>query len=289
MDGVSNAWVTSVSVTAAELASFCLERRLALGSLDVDAITEWADRYGVRPGASRPGSERWWRQVHLWRADPWCGLPAAAQAGSRRWLAEHPGPQQRPQRRPRRERPGQLTLFNMTINQAHGQGPAEEPAAARSTTITEEVSDMDARTYLGGSYLKAAHVARAMRVTIAGVSEELVGAEKERKLVVYFEEIADRPLGLNSTNLERLIDLFGEDTEGWVGQVVELRRETCDFRGERVPCLRVHPASHAEEHRSGAGPRQGATPVGSRVTRPVQHREMSLPEPPPGVGENAPF
>ena len=75
-------------------------------------------------------------------------------------------------------------------------------------------------------------------VTIAKVGFSEVGEEKVEKGVVFFEEFT-RGMVLNRTNLKRIIDHHGNDTDAWVGKKITLYPSETDFGGRTVPCIRV--------------------------------------------------
>lgn len=75
-------------------------------------------------------------------------------------------------------------------------------------------------------------------VTIKGTDIKAVGAEKERRGVLYFAEF-DRGLVLNKVNSRTIAGLYGPDTEQWVGKKIELYRSETSFQGKTVPCIRV--------------------------------------------------
>lgn len=126
----------------------------------------------------------------------------------------------------------------------------------------------DARRFCGGRYLKAAHIDRPVLVTIADISEEEVGEDKERKLVVYFREFDNKGLALNTTNAEMLIDLFGPETDDWRGKALTLYSTPVQFAGKTVQGLRLR----------SAAPQQGQS----------RHRTVRYEEGPPEEG-GSPF
>lgn len=77
----------------------------------------------------------------------------------------------------------------------------------------------------------------------------------ERKPVVYFEG-ADKGLILNKTNCNAIIDLYGSDSDKWIGQEVILFPTQTDFQGRQVECIRVRlrkPAPAVPQEPSGSG------------------------------------
>jgi len=88
-------------------------------------------------------------------------------------------------------------------------------------------------------FFKADDVTNPVILTIAAVSQEVMGEGQEEKPVVYFED-HQKCLALNKTNAERIANLVGSDTvEDWYGAKVELFRDTVMFHGARTPCVRV--------------------------------------------------
>ena len=73
-------------------------------------------------------------------------------------------------------------------------------------------------------------------VTFEGVDHD--DGSSEQRPVVHFEE-TKKGLILNRTNANALQELFGDETDNWLGKKIKLIRSTTDFRGKRVPCLRM--------------------------------------------------
>lgn len=91
-------------------------------------------------------------------------------------------------------------------------------------------------------YLRAKEVEEPQVVTIASVEVEEVGMgeDKEEKLVLYTKEI-DRGVVLGAKAvLTTLTDLFGEDTDDWIGRKIELFYDpNVLFKSKPVGGLRV--------------------------------------------------
>ena len=62
------------------------------------------------------------------------------------------------------------------------------------------------------------------------------------------------PLGLNNTNLKKLVELFGRDTREWIGQRVTLQVEPVAFGGKVVNGIRI--AEAETTRRRKASPRK---------------------------------
>lgn len=92
--------------------------------------------------------------------------------------------------------------------------------------------------------LKAQDVTDAggeMELTIFNVEiKEFDGdsGAKERKPIVVFSE-GDKRMVLNKTNANRLSEMFGDDTDGWINKKIILHVEQTDFQGKSVPSVRV--------------------------------------------------
>lgn len=98
---------------------------------------------------------------------------------------------------------------------------------------------MKLSNYAMGSFFNAEALEEEPFVgTVAKVSEEEVGPEKELKIVVEFDE-APTKLSLNKTNLRTLIGELGNESEDWIGKKVELYRDSTMMSGKKVACVRV--------------------------------------------------
>lgn len=77
-------------------------------------------------------------------------------------------------------------------------------------------------------------------VTITHVDKKKVGPEQVLKGRVHFKEF-DRPLVINKTNKDRIVDWFGNDCDKWKDQTITLYPSETDFQGKVVDCIRVRP------------------------------------------------
>lgn len=87
-------------------------------------------------------------------------------------------------------------------------------------------------------HLEAADIEEPRTVTIREVGFSEVGEEKATKGVIYFAEFT-RGMVLNRTNLRRIIDQLGNETDTWKGRQITLYASETDFGGRTVPCIRV--------------------------------------------------
>jgi hypothetical protein len=104
-----------------------------------------------------------------------------------------------------------------------------------------------ASNYDRGRYFKAADLTAEKKLKIKTATEELIGAEKEKKLVIWFTN-DERGLVLNKTTNRVLRGAFGDVCDNWSGKIIVAFPTTDDFRGQMVPVLRVRiPSKKAPE------------------------------------------
>jgi hypothetical protein len=75
-------------------------------------------------------------------------------------------------------------------------------------------------------------------VVIAGIKVEKVGSDDEQRPVVYFQGM-NKGMVLNRTNARRIEQLYGGETDAWLGRPITIYPSETDFAGETVPCIRV--------------------------------------------------
>jgi hypothetical protein len=95
-----------------------------------------------------------------------------------------------------------------------------------------------ASSYDKSRFLKADDFDGERKFRIKDVTEETVGADKEKKLVAWFTN-DDRGLVLNKTNNRILRGAFGDDVAGWTAKIIIVFSLMVDMRGKMVPGLRV--------------------------------------------------
>lgn len=78
-----------------------------------------------------------------------------------------------------------------------------------------------------------------MIVTFQGVSMEVFEGEKNPKAICHFAEF-DKGMLLNKTNKNTIVDVLGTpETNVWIGQRITIYPTECDYKGDRVACIRV--------------------------------------------------
>lgn len=87
----------------------------------------------------------------------------------------------------------------------------------------------------------------------------------ERKLALGFQEL-DKSLLLNMTNARTIGDLYGGDTDGWVGRQVMLFTMPVDYQGKKVQAIRVRAPAQQQ------GMPQRATVAQNSPQRPLNQQ-----------------
>lgn len=107
------------------------------------------------------------------------------------------------------------------------------------------------------NYLKADDLqGRKPSVVIADARMELLG--KDQKLILYFQN-KDKGMVCNKTNAGRISDMYGDDTDEWIGKEIILTSEFVEFQGKTTKGLRVQPPARAAASYA-APPRPRTTP-----------------------------
>lgn len=86
-----------------------------------------------------------------------------------------------------------------------------------------------------------------------------------RKLFIMFDEL-DKGLVLNKTNADMIGDLYGKDTDGWIGQQIMLFTAPVDYQGKKVQAIRVRAPAPVQH----PGRQQFNSPLTS-PQRPLNH------------------
>lgn len=88
-------------------------------------------------------------------------------------------------------------------------------------------------------YLKAEQLqGKSVTLTIAGCTMDEIGQEKERRPVVHFKG-TELGLVLNKTNGGMIAAYYGDETDDWIGQKLEIYPDKTQFQGKIVDCIRV--------------------------------------------------
>lgn len=112
-------------------------------------------------------------------------------------------------------------------------------------------------------WMKSSDIEQEMPVTMERVSMEEVG-DDDRKPVVWFREFS-KGMVLNKTNANNVAELYGPDSDAWIGRQMTLATAMVDFQGRSTRALRLYPP-----------PRQSAAPAASQ-TQPAAYDERNPP------------
>lgn len=88
-------------------------------------------------------------------------------------------------------------------------------------------------------WLKAADIEGDTPVTINNVTMEDVG-DDDRKPVVWFREF-DKGMVMNKTNANNVSEIYGPDSDMWIGRPMVLATAMVDFQGKSMRALRLYP------------------------------------------------
>jgi len=107
------------------------------------------------------------------------------------------------------------------------------------------------------------------------------GRDAEDKLVIYFAG-KQKQFICNKTNANAISKLHGDDTDMWLGKVINIAPREVEFQGDTVWAIRVcTPAPGTTPARTAAAPRSPA-PHNTTVAAPV------APPAPPADGAEPP-
>lgn len=78
----------------------------------------------------------------------------------------------------------------------------------------------------------------SLNATIAGLKQIEVGQDKELRWALTFRG-TERKLTLNVTNKDKLVKLFGAETDDWIGKKVALYGAEATFGGKTTQAVRI--------------------------------------------------
>ncbi len=115
------------------------------------------------------------------------------------------------------------------------------------------------------NWLKAADLNnRTVKVKIDKVIFEEIGQNKDKKPVMYFENVK-KGLVLNKTNAVEIAATHGDQMEGWTGKEIELFSTMVPYQGQNVAAIRVRAVAElalAAAETVLAGPADPDDPIG---------------------------
>ena len=159
----------------------------------------------------------------------------------------------------------------------------QETAFVEDDLSTPTEADLD--DCYGSKYLSAADLGdKKIRTHVGKIRKETMrqqsGAERS-KFVIYFTTL-DKPMVLNATNKNALVDKLGKVPASWVGADIGLYTENTQFGGKPVKGLRLRVLGPAKTTTAAAAP---AKPAKSAKT--AKSIEETLDDPIPEFGQPA--
>ena len=144
-------------------------------------------------------------------------------------------------------------------------------------------SEADLEQCYGSKYLSAADLGdKKIKTRIGKIRKEPMrqqGGKPERsKFVIYFTTL-DKPMVLNATNKNALVDKLGKVPANWVDAEIGLYTENTQFAGKAVKGLRLRVLGPAKTS-AKAAPVKAAKPATKSI-------EATLDDPVPEFGEAA--
>ena len=92
-------------------------------------------------------------------------------------------------------------------------------------------------------YLKASDLqGREFHLVINNIQVETLGTgdRAQQKPVIYFQG-AQKGMALNRSNADEIANVYGLDTDAWIGKRITLYPSTTRFANQVVPCIKVRP------------------------------------------------
>jgi hypothetical protein len=136
---------------------------------------------------------------------------------------------------------------------------------------------MNINDVFSSNYLKSSDVQGQIQLVMARTAMEQLG--DDMKLVLFFQG-HEKGMVMNKTNSANVANLYGPETDNWIGKPIVLASAMTDYQGKSVPCLRLYPPQQqaaAPAHAGPAQPMQTAPMPGSLGTgHGVQHGGSTL-------------
>lgn len=119
---------------------------------------------------------------------------------------------------------------------------------------------MNASELYPSKYLKASDLGTNQPVVkILAVKVEILGQgeDQDEKPVIHFES-KEKALVCNKTNWNTLIELFGNETDEWIGKRIKILSTEVAFKGKMGMAIRISPMNVNKETAGSAKPAQPA-------------------------------
>ena len=97
---------------------------------------------------------------------------------------------------------------------------------------------MNIKNLFPSAYLRASDVETPRLVTIQALERDRKMNSGELKHVLSFVE-CDQELVLNKTNCNSIAQMYGDETDNWIGKQIVLIQSTTDMQGQTKDCIRI--------------------------------------------------
>lgn len=119
-------------------------------------------------------------------------------------------------------------------------------------------------------YLKAEDIGSEMWTVTIYSAEVKSWDNGDRKVVLEFNELENKAMPLNLTNSRAIAEIYGGDTDNWIGKEIMLFTMPVDYQGKMVQAIRIR------------APQKASTPRGTRsAPQSNQGRGYDERNPPP--------
>lgn len=88
-------------------------------------------------------------------------------------------------------------------------------------------------------YLKAEDIGSEMWTVTIFSADVKTWDNGDRKVVLEFNELENKSLPLNVTNSRAIADIYGGDTDNWLGKEIMLFTMPVDYQGKMVQAIRI--------------------------------------------------
>lgn len=128
---------------------------------------------------------------------------------------------------------------------------------------------MRVSTAFPSNYIKCEDLqGRPARVKMNYIKMEDIG--DDHKPVLYFIG-KEKGLVLNKTNAGVISSMYGDETDHWSSQEIEIYPTETDYQGKRVPAIRVRPPTRQADQTFAPNARARAEPSEERFAPPVDN------------------
>ena len=108
---------------------------------------------------------------------------------------------------------------------------------------------MKASEFFGGQFMAAADIdssLAALKIN-AVTSEVLEGRDgRDRERIILHVDGVKKPVVVNATNANALIEAWGDETDDWAGKSIRLSKTKVVFNGSRIDSIKITPVVENE-------------------------------------------